>query len=102
MKLKDIKTYVTVPPTGIGGSFWVIVKITAEGGEDGFGVIEATPPLGLPVESVLPILGIFKDVIIGREVGDHLQILADAKQRLFSLNYSFNPCLLYTSDAADE
>ena len=27
MKLKDVKTFVTVPPSGIGGSFWVIVKV---------------------------------------------------------------------------
>lgn len=103
MRIAELSTLVVRQPVKSGAITFkfgdvrvvesLVVKITAEGGEDGFGVIEATPPLGLPVESVLPILGIFKDVIIGREVGDHLQILADAKQRLFSLNYSFNPIL---------
>jgi len=28
MTLQSVKTWVTVPPNGIGGSFWVLVKIT--------------------------------------------------------------------------
>ena len=43
MKLKDIKTWVTVPPTGIGGAFWVIVKITTDDGIDGIGVESLLP-----------------------------------------------------------
>ena len=59
-----------------------------------FGVIEAyAHPLGLPVTSVLPILGIFREVVVGREVVDHLQILTEIRHKLFSLNYSFNPIL---------
>ena len=43
MKLKDIKTWVTVPPTGIGGSFWVIVKITTDNGIEGIGECYGIP-----------------------------------------------------------
>jgi galactonate dehydratase len=43
MKLKDIKTYVTVPPTGIGGSFWVIVKLTTDNGIEGIGECYGIP-----------------------------------------------------------
>ncbi|MFK7805616.1 MAG: mandelate racemase/muconate lactonizing enzyme family protein [Anaerolineae bacterium] len=46
MKLKDIKTYVTVPPTGIGGSFWVIVKITTDNGITGIGECYGIPVSG--------------------------------------------------------
>ena len=45
MKLKDIKTWVTVPPSGIGGSFWVIVKLTTDNGIEGIG--EGIAKLGL-------------------------------------------------------
>lgn len=43
MKLKDIKTYATVPPTGIGGSFWVIVKLTTDTGIEGIGECYGIP-----------------------------------------------------------
>ena len=46
MKLQDIKTYVTVPPTGIGGSFWVIVKITTDNGIEGIGECYGIPVSG--------------------------------------------------------
>jgi 2-dehydro-3-deoxyphosphogalactonate aldolase len=46
MKLKDIKTWVTVPPNGIGGSFWVIVKITTDDGIEGIGECYGIPVSG--------------------------------------------------------
>ena len=46
MKIKDIKTWVTVPPTGIGGSFWVIVKITTDNGIEGIGECYGIPVSG--------------------------------------------------------
>ena len=46
MKLKDIKTYVTVPPTGVGGSFWVIVKLTTDNGIEGIGECYGIPVSG--------------------------------------------------------
>ena len=46
LKLKDIKTWVTVPPTGIGGSFWVIVKITTDNGIEGIGECYGIPVSG--------------------------------------------------------
>ncbi|NKB64028.1 MAG: mandelate racemase/muconate lactonizing enzyme family protein [Gammaproteobacteria bacterium] len=46
MKLKDIQTWVTVPPTGIGGSFWVIVKVTTDNGIEGIGECYGIPVSG--------------------------------------------------------
>jgi len=43
MKLKEIQTWATVPPTGIGGSFWVIVKITTDNGISGIGECYGIP-----------------------------------------------------------
>jgi len=46
MKLKDIKTWATVPPGGIGGAFWVIVKITTDDGIEGIGECYGIPVSG--------------------------------------------------------
>ena len=46
MKLRDIQTWVTVPPTGIGGSFWVLVRITADNGIQGIGECYGIPVSG--------------------------------------------------------
>ena len=43
MKLRDITTWVTVPPAGIGGSFWVIVKVTTDDGIEGIGECYGIP-----------------------------------------------------------
>ena len=43
MKLQDIRTWATVPPTGIGGSFWVIVKVTTDDGIEGIGECYGIP-----------------------------------------------------------
>ena len=46
MKLQSIETFVTVPPTGIGGSFWVIVKLTTDNGITGIGECYGIPVSG--------------------------------------------------------
>ncbi len=46
IKLKDIKTWVTVPPTGIGGSFWVICQVTTDDGITGVGECYGIPVSG--------------------------------------------------------
>jgi len=46
MKLRDIKTWATVPPDGIGGAFWVIVKITTDDGIEGIGECYGIPVSG--------------------------------------------------------
>ncbi len=46
MYLKDIETWVTVPPTGIGGSFWIIVSITTDNGIRGVGECYGIPVSG--------------------------------------------------------
>ena len=43
MHLSDIETFVTVPPTGIGGSFWVLVKVTTNDGVSGIGECYGIP-----------------------------------------------------------
>ena len=43
MKLRDIRTWATVPPNGIGGSFWIIVKVTTDGGIEGIGECYGIP-----------------------------------------------------------
>lgn len=46
MKLTDIKTWVCVPPEGIGGSFWVIVKLATDNGIEGIGECYGIPVSG--------------------------------------------------------
>ncbi len=43
MKLKTIETFATVPPTGLGGAFWVIVKLTTDNGIEGIGECYGIP-----------------------------------------------------------
>lgn len=43
MILKDIETFVTVPPDGIGGSFWVLVRVTTDNGITGIGECYGIP-----------------------------------------------------------
>ena len=43
MRLESIQTFVTVPPTGIGGSFWVLVQITTDDGITGVGECYGIP-----------------------------------------------------------
>ena len=46
MLIKDIETWATVPPTGIGGSFWIIVRITTDNGIQGIGECYGIPVSG--------------------------------------------------------
>lgn len=46
MTLQSVKTWVTVPPNGIGGSFWVLVKITTHDGIEGIGECYGIPVSG--------------------------------------------------------
>lgn len=43
VKLAEIETFVTVPPTGIGGSFWVMVRVTTDDGISGVGECYGIP-----------------------------------------------------------
>ena len=43
MKIASIETWATVPPTGIGGSFWVIVRVTTDDGITGIGECYGIP-----------------------------------------------------------
>ncbi len=46
MKLESIATYVTVPPTGIGGSYWVLLEVTTNDGITGVGECYGIPVSG--------------------------------------------------------
>lgn len=46
MRLEKIETFVTVPPTGIGGSFWVLARITTDDGITGVGEAYGIPVSG--------------------------------------------------------
>jgi galactonate dehydratase len=46
MKLEQIQIYVTVPPTGIGGAFWVLVKVTTDSGIECVGECYGIPVSG--------------------------------------------------------
>lgn len=46
MLLESITTHVTVPPTGIGGSYWVLVEVTTDDGIVGIGECYGIPVSG--------------------------------------------------------
>ena len=46
MKLTDIETWVTVPPNGVGGAFWVLVRVTTDDGVHGIGECYGIPVSG--------------------------------------------------------
>jgi len=46
MRLESIETFVTVPPTGVGGAFWVLVRITTDDGITGVGECYGIPVSG--------------------------------------------------------
>ncbi|MEZ5231080.1 MAG: mandelate racemase/muconate lactonizing enzyme family protein, partial [Acidimicrobiales bacterium] len=46
MKLESITTYVTVPPTGIGGSYWVLLELQTDDGLTGVGECYGIPVSG--------------------------------------------------------
>ena len=46
MRLEKVQTYVTVPPSGIGGSFWVFVEVSTDDGITGTGECYGVPVSG--------------------------------------------------------
>ena len=46
MHLERVRTYVTAPPTGIGGSFWVFVEVDTDDGITGVGECYGVPVSG--------------------------------------------------------
>ena len=53
MHLEEVRTYVTVPPTGVGGSFWVFVEIVTDDGITGVGECYGVPFSGDVVEAMV-------------------------------------------------
>lgn len=43
MKLESIQTYAVAPPTGIGGSFWILTEVTTDDGITGVGECYGIP-----------------------------------------------------------
>lgn len=46
MKLESIETFVTVPPTGIGGAYWLFVRVSTDDGVRGVGECYGIPVSG--------------------------------------------------------
>lgn len=46
MKLESIRTWVTVPPTGIGGAFWLLLQVETDTGVTGVGECYGIPVSG--------------------------------------------------------
>jgi len=85
MKLKDIKTWVTVPPTGIGGSFWVIVKITTDNGIEGIGECYGIPVSGDIAAAMVE--DTFERFIVGQDP-HHIETLF---RRVYSAGFTQRP-----------
>lgn len=69
----------------------VVYRITADNGETGYGVVEATPPMALPSEAILAISRLYGSAVIGADALDPLAVMTAVDGRLFDLNYSVNP-----------
>jgi len=69
----------------------LILRITSESGEQGYGVVETTSPLGLPSSVAVSILGVFKEAIIGGDPRAPRSTLAAVRRRLLGLNYAIGP-----------
>ena len=50
MRLQEVRTYITVPPTDVEGSFWVFVEIETDDGITGVGECYGIPFSGDIVE----------------------------------------------------
>lgn len=46
MKIDQLRTYVTAPPTGIGGAYWLFVEVTTDDGVTGVGECYGIPFAG--------------------------------------------------------
>ncbi len=46
MRLAEVETFVTVPPSGLGGAFWVLVRVTTDNGLTGVGECYGIPFCG--------------------------------------------------------
>ncbi len=53
MRLEKVQTYVTVPPSGIGGSFWVFVEVSTDDGITGTGECYGVPVSGDVVSAMV-------------------------------------------------
>ena len=69
----------------------VLIRITSESGEHGYGIIEALPPLSFPSEVVIAILKHYGETLIGGDARNPLAVIRLFDDALFDLNYSFSP-----------
>lgn len=69
----------------------LILRVTSQDGEHGFGVVEATPPLGMPSAAIRHLLELFSGAIIGENADDHKGIMQRARRKLLHMNYSVAP-----------
>ena len=85
MHLEQVQTYVTVPPTGLGGSFWVFVEVTTSEGVTGVGECYGVPFSGDLVESLVS--DTFERFIRGEDP-HHLETLY---RRVYSAGFTQRP-----------
>ncbi len=69
----------------------VVLRVTSESGENGYGAIEATPPIALPADAVLAVVKLFRAAVVDADALDPESVMKSVDNLLFDLNYSFNP-----------
>jgi len=87
MHLEEVRTYVTVPPTGVGGSFWVFVEIVTDDGITGVGECYGVPFSGDVVEAM--VADTFERFIQGQDP-HHLESMY---RRAYSAGFTQRPDL---------
>ena len=87
MHLEEVRTYVTVPPTGVGGSFWVFVEIATDDGITGVGECYGVPFSGDVVEAM--VADTFERFIEGQDP-HHLESMY---RRAYSAGFTQRPDL---------
>lgn len=85
MRLEEIRTYTTVPPTGVGGSFWVFVEVETDDGITGVGECYGIPFSADVATSM--IADTFERYIVGADP-HHLETLF---RRVYSAGFTQRP-----------
>ena len=87
MRLEQVRTYVTVPHTGVGGSFWVFVEVETDDGITGVGECYGVPVSGDIATSM--VADIFERYVAGVDP-HHLETLF---RRVYSAGFTQRPDL---------
>ena len=85
MKLETIETFAVAPPTGIGGSFWVLVRVTTDDGIQGVGECYGIP-FAPPVACAM-----VEDVFDRYLAGEQPQRIETMFRRVYSAGFTQRP-----------